>query len=180
VLPATHKEQRRLMMQCDRRVALPEAIVAEDQMCISWEAATAIGTVFLGTVAVIPIVLAPYQSHRRRLFHIKQVNMQLSVLHKKIEAVLEKKSWSQFNKVAFEATNKVNFDSIELLFATSNVLRAGEQEELRAFCLFFKPYKNMKTQPEFIRMKKEVEEILVHFPSKNTRVKKPKIPHISV
>jgi uncharacterized protein YqfB (UPF0267 family) len=149
-------------------------------MSSPWEAASAIGTIFLGFVAVIPIGLRVYKNHKRRQFHIKQLNMHLSVLHKKLKEIIDNKSWGKFNKISFESINRVNFDSIEYLFSTSSVLRVREQEELRVFCVFFKPFINMRTEPDFKIMKKKVEQLLSYFPSKSKTKVKQKISLMSV
>ena len=133
-------------------------------MGIKWAAVSAIGTIFLGITAILPIGLGCYRNHKRRAFHKKQLNAQLTVLQKKLQEVIDKKSWGSFTKIPFEKTNKVNFQAIEFLFGSSGVLSPREQDFLRDFCVFMKPFKNMKTQHQFDEIEKRTEEILVSIP----------------
>lgn len=139
---------------------------------LQWTALSAVGTLLVAMVAVIPIGAAAHMHLSRRRFLRKRLHAQLVVLQTKLKGVIAARKWNTFAKESFEAIHRTNFDAVEYLFHASEVLPPAEQDQLLDFVVYFKTIKNMRSQEDFAIMAGCVDALMRLFPQKARRGRK--------
>jgi hypothetical protein len=139
---------------------------------LQWTALSAVGTLLVAVVAVIPIGAAMHMHLSRRRFLRKRLHAQLIVLQTKLKQVIAARRWNTFAKEPFETIHRTNFDTIEYLFHASAVLPPAEQDRLLDFVVYFKTSKNMRSHEDFAIMADHVDRLLRLFPQKARRSRK--------
>jgi len=130
---------------------------------------TAIGTlaavvVALG-VAFIPIIASSVKNCRMRRFLKGQIHTYLCATRKNFERYQARKGKGLM--ASFEGHNRKNFDILEMLYRSSDVMRKKDQERIKTFVLFFKgtPNIGLRTDRQE-KFKSELDETIDHFKPK--------------